>query len=54
MAYSLLDGKLSYPSYVYLDEQVRRLYVSKGYKQVDQLVQELGYFTDEKYLEKNQ
>ncbi|MEO0341161.1 MAG: DUF255 domain-containing protein, partial [Bacteroidota bacterium] len=53
LAYSLLDGKLSYPSYVYMTEKVERLYVSKGYKQVDQFIQELDYFTQEKYLQQN-
>jgi len=51
LAYALLDGQLSYPSYVFLNEKQERLYVSKGFKQVDQLVKELNYFTEEKYLE---
>jgi thioredoxin-related protein len=51
LAYALLDGQLSYPSYVYLDNQQRRLYISKGYKQVEQMMTELNYFTDEKYLD---
>lgn len=54
LAYSLLDGKLSYPSYVYLTEKVERIYVSKGYKQADQFIEELNYFTEEKYLESDQ
>ncbi len=54
LAYSLLDGKLSYPSYVYMTEKVERIYVSKGYKQADQFIKELDYFTQEKYLEQNQ
>ncbi|HKK76031.1 MAG TPA: DUF255 domain-containing protein [Saprospiraceae bacterium] len=54
LAYSLLDGKLSYPSYVYMTKDVERLYVSKGYKPADQLIKELNYFTEEKYLETDQ
>jgi uncharacterized protein YyaL (SSP411 family) len=54
LAYSLLDGQLSYPSYVYMTEKVERIYVSKGYKPAEQFIQELNYFTEEKYLENNQ
>lgn len=54
LAYSLLDGQLSYPSYVYMTEEVERIYVSKGYKAADKLIQELNYFTAEKYLETDQ
>lgn len=54
LAYSLLDGELSYPSYVYMTKNVERLYVSKGYKPADQLIKELNYFTEEKYLETDQ
>lgn len=51
LAYALLDGKLSYPSYVYLDDQQRRIYISKGFKPADQMMKELTYFTEEKYLD---
>ena len=54
LAYSLLDGQLSYPSYVYLNEQIQRIYISKGYKQTEQFIQELDYFTQEKYKQENQ
>ena len=54
LAYSLLDGQLSYPSYVYLTEKVERIYISKGYKPAEQMIQELNYFTDERYLESDQ
>ena len=33
-AHSILDGKLSYPSYVLLDENLIRLMIYQGYKQV--------------------
>ena len=54
LAYSLLDGQLSYPSYVYINEDVQRIYISKGYKQTEQFIQELDYFTQEKYKQENQ
>ena len=37
-AHSILDGKLSYPSYVLLDENLIRLMVYQGYKQVDEML----------------
>lgn len=54
LAYSLLDGQMSYPSYVYLTENVERIYVSKGFKETEPFLKELDYFTNEKYLESNQ
>jgi len=41
LAYSLLDGKLGYPSYVYLNEKQERIAISPGYKPADQMLQEL-------------
>lgn len=41
LAYSLLDGKLGYPSYVYLNEKQERIAISPGYKPADQLLGEL-------------
>ena len=37
-AHSILDGKLSYPSYVVLDENLVRLMVYNGYKKVDEML----------------
>lgn len=54
LAYSLLDGQLSYPSYVYLDEQVRRITISKGYKEAPAMIKELEYITSEAYIKKDQ
>ncbi len=49
LAYALLDGKLSYPSYVYLDEDHRRITISPGYKTADQFIKELKYIGTESY-----
>ncbi len=40
-AYALLDGRLSYPSYVYLNEDFERLQISKGFKEAAPFMQEL-------------
>lgn len=49
LAYSLLDGKLGYPSYVYLDEEQRRITISPGYKPADKMLKELQFITGEHY-----
>ncbi len=49
LAYSLLDGRLGYPSYVYLDEQQARITISPGYKTVDAMMKELQYIAGEHY-----
>jgi len=49
LAYSLLDGQLGYPSYVYLDEQQRRITISPGYKQVGDLMNELKFIAENHY-----
>lgn len=41
LAYALLDGKLSYPSYVYLNENNQRITVSKGFKDPVRFLAEL-------------
>jgi len=43
LAYSLLDGKMSYPSIVFLDENIERIMVSKGYKGPEDFIKELEY-----------
>lgn len=52
LAYSLLDGRLGYPSFVYLDEKFDRVSVSPGFKQPDQLIQELKWVSDGHYKSK--
>jgi len=49
LAYSLLDGKMGYPSIVYLDENVDRIFISPGYKQSDALMKELTFAAEEHY-----
>ena len=41
LALELLDGKMSYPSLVYLDQNLKVIKVSSGYKNPQQLLQEL-------------
>ncbi|MEZ4949291.1 MAG: DUF255 domain-containing protein [Saprospiraceae bacterium] len=49
LAYSLLDGKLSYPSFVYLNEKFDRISISKGYKTPEALTMELQWVAGEHY-----
>ncbi len=49
LAYALLDGRLGYPAFVLLDESFSRIMVSPGYKQVDQLIKELHFASEEAY-----
>ncbi|NNE28297.1 MAG: DUF255 domain-containing protein [Saprospiraceae bacterium] len=53
LAYSLLDGKMSYPSIVFLDEKVDRIMVSKGYKGPEDFMKELKFTSEEHYKETN-
>ena len=48
-AHSILDGKLSYPSYVLLDENLTRLMIYQGYKQVDEMLGILLFFGNNQY-----
>lgn len=43
LAYALLDGKMSYPSFVYLDEVRQRISISPGYKDAAGMQVELRY-----------
>ena len=49
LACALLDGKLGYPSYVYLNEKMERITVSPGYKPVDAFMKEISYIAGEHY-----
>jgi thioredoxin-related protein len=49
LAYSLLDGKLEYPTTVYLDEKVNRLTYAAGYMSAADLKTVLMYFAEDKY-----
>jgi thioredoxin-related protein len=46
LAYSLLDGRLGYPSYVYLSENFEKILTSPGYKQVPDLIKELKFVAE--------
>lgn len=50
LAYALLDGRLGYPAFVTLDETFARIMISPGYKKPPQLMQELAFAKEEKYM----
>lgn len=45
----LTKGRLSYPTIVYLDEELRHINVEPGYKTAAQLTEKLIYYKEEKY-----
>ncbi len=49
LAYSLLDGRMSYPSMVYLNEKFERIMISPGYKEAPDLLKELRFAAEEAY-----
>ncbi|MEM9921079.1 MAG: DUF255 domain-containing protein [Bacteroidota bacterium] len=51
LAYSLLDGQLSYPSIVFMDETVKRIMISKGFKNAPDFMKELQYTSGGHYNE---
>lgn len=50
LAYALLDGRLGYPAFVTLDEKFARIMISPGYKKAPQLMKELAFAKEEKYM----
>lgn len=52
LAYSLLNGRMGYPSFVYLDEKQDRITISPGYKTPDILIKELKYVSEGHYKTK--
>lgn len=50
LAVSLLDGKMSYPSYVFLNEKNEKLTVVKGYLKVPDFKPIISYFGSNAYL----
>jgi thioredoxin-related protein len=50
LAYALCDGKMSFPSLVYLNEDYNRIRVSKGFKDANALLSELQFAAEEQYL----
>jgi thioredoxin-related protein len=49
LAYSLLEGALSYPSYAILDQTFNRVHIISGYKQVEPMLANLLFFAGEEY-----
>ena len=49
LAYSLLDGQMSYPSFVYLDEIKQRISISPGYKDAAMMGIELKFIGEEHF-----
>jgi len=51
LAHSLLNGRMSYPSFVYLNENMERIMISPGFKQAPQIILEFDFAKEEKYTE---
>ena len=49
LAAALLDGRMSFPSIVYLDEQRNRITISPGFKPADKYINELRFVNGEHY-----
>ena len=49
LAYALLDGKMGYPSMVYLNEKYERIMISPGYKESTDMLKELKFAAEEMY-----
>jgi len=52
LALSLMSGKMSYPTVIYLDENFGLLAPSPGYQSTEQLMPQLKYFANDIYKEK--
>ena len=49
LAYALLDGKMGYPTMVYLNEKYERIMISPGYKETPDMLKELKFAAEELY-----
>lgn len=49
LAYALLDGRMGYPTLVYLNEKYERIMISPGYKEPTDLMKELKFAAEEMY-----
>lgn len=49
LAFALLDGKMQFPSLVYLDEEQKRIAISPGYKPADSFLDELKFIAENHY-----
>lgn len=54
LAASMLDGKLSYPSYVMFDENMNRSNIIQGYREVQPLLGTLLFFGTNQHVSYNQ
>ena len=52
LAYSLLDGQMSYPTIVYLTDKFERIVISPGYKKPAQILPELKFTAEDVFLKK--
>lgn len=49
LAYSLLDGNMSYPTVAYLNEKYERIMISPGFKDAKDMLTELKFAAEEAY-----
>jgi len=49
LALSLLKGNASYPSFVFMDQDLKRIRISPGFKQAPQFLNELKFAKEEAY-----
>lgn len=49
LAFALTDGRMSYPTMVYLDEKQKRIAISPGFKPGDSFMRELRFIGDNHY-----
>lgn len=49
LAYSLLEGQMGYPAFVYLNEKFERIMISPGYKEAPAMLKELKFTAEEHY-----
>ena len=53
LAFALLDGRMSYPSFVLLDENFNRVMLAPGYKTPEKLMPQLKYTSTNAYKKQN-
>lgn len=49
LALALLDSRMSYPSFVFLNEKFERIMISPGYKEAEGMLKELRFAAEEHY-----
>ncbi|MBU6342759.1 MAG: DUF255 domain-containing protein [Bacteroidetes bacterium] len=53
LAYALLDGNMSYPTVVYLNEKFERIMISPGFKDAEGIMTELTFAAEEHYTKQS-